>query len=438
MGVMTPPLAGLAGLGLLLMLMFSGVPVYASLILTGIGGLTYLLGLDGALFQAATISFEVASNYDLLILPFFIFMAGIFVTSGLGKSLYKLAYAWLGSLPGGLCLATVATCALFGAVCASETATTSTMGMIAIREMRRYKYDASIACGSVASADTLATLIPPSSVLVIYGLLTEQSIGELFIAGIIPGIVLMIMMLLMVVTRCKINPELGPKGPKTNFKEKGSVFLYNLETLGLAAFVILGIMMGWVTPTEAGAFGAAGAIIISVARRRIDWGGFKGSVLESLKLIGMLYAIIVGAFLFVNFIVLSKIPFAIGDFIRSLDLPPLAVMGIIMPIFIILGCFVEVVAMIVILVPIFFPIVIELGFSPVWFGVVMVVMAGIASITPPLGLSAYVIKGIVPDVRLATIFRGAFPFFLTFVAFLILILFFPQIVLFLPGFMIRG
>lgn len=432
---MSPHVSGLAGLGVLLILMFSQVPVYASLILVGIAGLVYLIGLEPAIFQAATISFELASNYDFLILPFFMLMANVFVESGLGKSLYKLAYTWLGSLPGGLCLATVATCALFGAVCASETATTVTMGVIAIKEMRRYKYHPSIACGSVASADTLATLIPPSSILVIYGVLTEQSIGELFIAGIIPGIVLAIMMILMVLFRCKINPTLGPRGPKTSFREKTRVVLENLEMLGLAILVLSGIMLGWVTPTEAGAFGAIGAIIISVIRRRINWQGFKNAIIETLKLIGMLYAIISGAFIFANFTVLSKLPFALGNFVGSLPLPPLAIMACMLPVFIILGCFIEVIAMIVILIPIFLPIVVGLGYSPIWFGVVMVIMAGVGTITPPLGLSAYIIKGIAPDVPLSTIFRGAFPFFLVFVAFLALLLFVPQIVLFLPRLM---
>jgi C4-dicarboxylate transporter DctM subunit len=422
-------------LGFLLLLMFSGVPVYAAMILAGALGYTYLVGFGAALFQMATISFDVVTNYDLLIIPFFVLMANILVASGLGKNLYEFAYAWFGPLPGGLCVATVVSCALFGAVCASETATTVTFGVIAISEMRKYGYDSGLACGSVSSADTLAVLIPPSSVLVIYGVLTGESIAELFIAGIIPGILLAIIMSFMVIIRCKINPSLGPAGPKTSFREKLKVSKRVSEVAILAALILTGIMRGWVTPIEAGAFGAMGAILLTILRKRINWQGFRDSIIDTIKISGMLYSIIVGAFIFVNFIVLSKTPLYLGEFIASLRLPHLLVMVLIFLLFIILGCFIEVVAMIVIIVPIFYPIIVQLGFSPIWFGIVIVVMAGIASITPPVGLSCYVIKGICPDVPLTTIFRGVFFFFLCFICFLVLLLFFPQIVTYLPSLM---
>jgi tripartite ATP-independent transporter DctM subunit len=241
----------------------------------------------------------------------------------------------------------------------------------------------------------------------------------------------------MVMVRCKINPFLGPAGPKTNFKEKWKALKAILDVAILAALILTGLMMGWITPTEAGAFGSMAAILLTIVRKRIDWKGFKDSSIETIKLVGMLFSIIVGAFIFVNFTMLSKVPLFMGEFIKSMHLPPYLVMVFIFILFIILGCFIEVVAMVLIIVPIFYPIIVELGFHPLWFGIVIVVMAGIASITPPVGLSVYVVKGIVPDVPISTIFRGIVWWFLSYLVFLALLLIFPQMTTFLPSLMTK-
>jgi tripartite ATP-independent transporter DctM subunit len=324
---------------------------------------------------------------------------------------------------------------IFGAISASALATCLTIGSVAVPEMRKYKYKDSLATACVATGGVLGVLIPPSSVLIIYGMMTEQSIGKLFIAGVVPGVVLCIMFMIMIFGHCLIDPKLGPPGPSTTFKEKMLSIGSCGEILALVVVVIGGLMVGWFTPTEAGAIGAFGAIVFSLIRKRLKWQGFKNALWETAGGVGMVYFLLIGAFIFNIFLTLSNIPMEVAGIVSSLNLSPALIMVIIIIIYLILGCFIESLAMIVLTIPIFYPIVIAIGWDPLWFGVLIVLVGGMGMITPPVGIGVYVIAGVVRDVPMGTVFRGIWPFLFVEVVFAALLIAFPQIATWLPSLM---
>ena len=432
---MSPIVIGIIGFGIVLLLMALGIPIAVSMGGIGFLGFWYLTSLSGAIAKMAIVPFDIATSYDFSVLPLFILMAEIIVVTGMGTDLFNLAAKWLGRLPGGLAIATIGGCAGFAAVSASSIATATTIGGVAIPEMKKSKYNMELATGSVIAGGTLGILIPPSGPMIIYGVLTQTSIGKLYAAGIVPGIIAAIFYMVTIVIICTINPSLGPRGPKTNFREKVLALGNCAEIIGLVILVFGGLIIGFFTPTEAGALGAFGAIIFSLIRRRLNWQGLKQAFISSSRTIGMIYAILIGAFLLNSFVTVSMIPTALCKWLTGLSLSPLAVMSLIIVLYIILGTAMDEAAMLVLTVPVLTPLIQSLNFDLVWFGIIMMRMMAIATISPPVGMNLFVVSGIAKDVPIERIFKGIIPFFISDILFVALILFVPGLVLFLPNMM---
>jgi len=430
---MSPIMTGAVAMIVLLTLLAIGTPIGFSMLLVGFFGFAYLVKFGAAFHILTTAPYSVISNYDFCVLPLFLLMASICLNSGLAKSLFKLVYAWLGRLNGGLAVATVGACAMFAAASASSIATAVTMGMVAIPEMRSYKYDSALATGCVAAGGTLGILIPPSGILILYGILTEQSISQLFIAGIAPGLILAMLFMVMIFIRARLNPNLAPPGPSTSFKEKMVATGQSVEMVFLLLLIIIGLIIGWFTPTEAGAIGAFGAIVLSLIRRRLSWHGFKDSIVDTIRSTGMIFTVIIGAFVFNYFLAISTIPMELAEWVGNLGFPPVVIMLIIILVYLVLGCFIDALSMVLLTIPIFFPVATSLGFDPIWFGIIIVLVAEMAMITPPVGMNVYVIAGITRDVPMQTIFKGILPFLFIEAGFVVLLIALPQIVLFLPS-----
>jgi C4-dicarboxylate transporter DctM subunit len=429
----SPVTIGLIGIGVFFLLLAIGLPVGFAMILVGFVGFTCIVSVEAASIKLAMTPFASASSYHFSVIPLFILMAHICFQAGFSKDLYGLANAWLGHLPGGLAMATVGACALFAAISASSLATVVTFALVALPEMKKYNYDYKLSTGAVAAGGTMGVLIPPSGALIIYGLIAEQSIGKLFMAGIIPGILEAIFYMGTILIWCRLSPRLGPLGPKTTFKEKIASFGRIGEILVLIILILGGLFIGWFTPTEAGAVGAFGALVISVARRRLTWQGFKTAIWETMKATGMIYAMIIGALLLNFFMAVSTIPTQLSSIASELPIGPLGIMVFVLIIYIILGCFVDAMAMVLLSIPIFLPLVTGLGFDAIWFGIIVVRMSEIAVITPPVGMNVYTVAGLVKDAPMSTIFKGVIPFIIADICHVALLLFFPQIALFLPS-----
>ena len=334
---------------------------------------------------------------------------------------------------GGLIIGTVIACAGFGAICGSSAATAATMGKIALPEMKRYKYDDTLSTGSVASAGTLGIMIPPSTIFLIYGILTEQSIGKLFIAGVLPGLLLAFLMLIVVAIICWRNPTLAPAGAKTSWKGKLRSLTGIIETLILFLLVIGGLFLGWFSPTQAGAIGAGGALLIGVVRRQLSWQGFFEAIRDALQTSCMVIFCITGATVFGHFMAVSRITFDLADWVAGLPLSPQVIMAIIIFFYFAGGTFMDSMGLIVLTIPIFFPVVVRLGFDPIWFGVIIVLIAEMGVISPPEGVNVFVIKAIAPDVPLQSIFKGVMPFIAAQIVCAGIIMAFPIIATFLPS-----
>jgi C4-dicarboxylate transporter DctM subunit len=430
---MSPIIIGVMGILLVLLLLVCGIPIGFSMILVGFIGFSYLVNVPAALQIVGVSSYGIISSYDWLVLPLFIMMGCVFARAGLGQSLFKLAYNFIGRLPGGLSIAAIGACAIFSAVSASSLATAVTIGVTAIPQMRKYKYESGLAAGCCAAGGTLGILIPPSSIFIIYGILTETSIAELFIAGILPGIILSLLFMAMILTRARLNPAIAPPGQSTSIKEKLEAVGGCMEVIVFIAFVLGGLIIGWFTPTEAGGIAAFGAIVISLARKRLGWQSFKDSLWDTVRNTGMIFVCLIGAFILTPFVAVSRIPMELAGLVANLGFPPAAVMGMIILTYFILGCFIDTMAMVLLTLPVFFPLVVGLGYDPIWFGVIVVLVVEMALVTPPVGMNVYVICGIAKDVPMEDVFKGILPFVLVELAFLILLIAFPQIALFLPG-----
>jgi len=427
--------AGLIGIGVMLILMALKMPIAFAMAFVGFIGMWYVQGIDAILPIMAVGPWIVVTQFVFCVLPFFVLMGMFAFYGGISRDLYDTAYKWVGHQPGGLSMASIAGCAGFAAICGCSTATAASMGTIALPEMKRYNYNDSLATGSVAAGGTLGILIPPSMGFIIYAILTEESVGELFIAGIFPGILLAGTYMLSSYIRCRFNPRLGPRGEAISFKEK----VLSLKGTGAMLFLFLlvmgGIYLGVFSPTEAGAIGAFGALVISLASRRLSRNTFVDSLLETGKLIAMIFAILCGVKILGYFIAVSKIPMELSDFIVSLGASPYVVLVLILFVYVILGMLMNIMPMIMLTLPILYPTILGLGFDPIWFGVIMVIMMEMGQITPPVGINVYVISGIAKDVPMGTIFKGIIPFWGCQVLIIIILVFFPQIATFLPAMM---
>ena len=430
---MNPIHVGIIGIVFLIVILFSKFPVAFCMALVGFLGFGYLVSPEAALNIIAKDFYSVFSSYGLTVVPLFVFMGQILFYAGISRKIYDAAYAWLGHYKGGLAMATVGACASFSAICGSTNATAATMATVALPEMKRFKYSDELATGVVAAGGSLGILIPPSVIFIVYGIMTEQSIGKLFMAGILPGILLSALFILTIYIWVSINPKMAPSVEKQNFKLKIRSLTGLIEVIILFILVMGGLFLGIFTPTEAGAVGALGGLVIPLVRRQLSWKGFIAAVYSSTQTTCMIFMIVAGATVFGHFLAVTTIPSVLSDWVVGLPLPPWAIMIVVMFFFFIGGCFMDALGMILLTIPIFFPVAVALGYDPIWFGVVIVLVTELGVITPPVGINVYVVSGIAKDVPLEVIFKGAFPFILTLLAYLVIMVFFPQIALFLPS-----
>jgi len=432
---MTPLEIGIAGLAVLFVLLFMGLPVGICMGVVGFVGFALISGLEPALGVIRIVPYSTFSSYSLSVIPLFVLMGNLAFHSGLSSDLYHTARAWLGRLRGGLAMSTVAACAAFAAISGSSVATAATMGKIALPEMKKYGYSDELATGTLAAGGTIGILIPPSVILIIYGVLTENSIGKLFLAGFIPGVLEAVFYMVTISILCFLNPALGPAAPPSKMREKLASFKGSWGVLALFLLVIGGIYFGIFSPVEAAGIGAFGTFLFGLARRKVGWREFKDSLLDSTITAAMIFIIMLGANIFGYFLAVSGLPQSLAEAMVQLPVNRYVILLIIIIVYIILGCVMDSMAMILITVPIFYPLIIQLGFDPIWFGIIIVRMCEIGLITPPVGMNLYVIKGIRPEVPMGTLFRGVVPFIATDCAHVLLLVGVPALSLFLPNLM---
>jgi len=426
---------GLLGIIIFMGLIFLRMPIAFAMALVGFAGFSYLTSVTVGFSMVAKEIFNTFSSYSLSVIAMFVWMGFLAFHSGLGSRLYLLAYSLIGHMPGGLAIATQAACAVFGAICGSNTATAATMGAIALPEMEKYKYDKSLATASIAAGGVLGVLIPPSVIFIVYGMATEQSMGQLFMAGIIPGIILMLLNILVILVLTYRNPQLGPAGSKAKYQEVMASLRGGLgEALLVFSISLGGLFTGWFTPTEAGAVGVAGVLLVTILQKRFTREMFADSLVDTTRTTAMIMLMLAGAAIFGRFMAISKVTVELASWAGGLSLPPAAIMGVILVIYFVLGCFIDALALILLTIPIFFPVVVNtLGYDPIWFGVIVVMVVAMGVITPPVGMNVYIIKGVAPDIPLEVIFRGIWPFLGAMVICLILLIAFPSIATFLPS-----
>jgi tripartite ATP-independent transporter DctM subunit len=430
---MNPVSVGILGVLFLFLLLALRMQIGFSMAVVGFLGFTVLGSLHASFSILGMESFKTGTSYSLTVIPLFILMGQFANHSRMGFEIYRTVHRWIGFLPGGLSMATIGACAGFAAISGSSLATAATMGAVALPEMKRFKYKDSLATGCVAAGGTLGILIPPSTVMIIYGILTEQPIATLFIAGILPGLLLSGLFVITIYIMTKYNPALGPPGPRSTMKEK----IYSLKDtwsiLFLFFLVVGGLYTGWFTPTEAAGVGAFGALMITMIKRQLTWHNLTNSLAETTRTTAMGFAILIGANIFGYFLTVSQIPDQLSGWIAQLGLNRYVVMSILIFVYIILGCFMEGLAIMILTIPIIYPMVIGMGFDPIWFGIIITLVMEMSLITPPVGINVFIISGVAREVPMYTIFRGVFPFWIAMLACIILLVLFPEIALFLPG-----
>jgi len=432
---MSPTTVGILGLAALFVLIFSRMPVGFVMALVGLAGFGYLVSFGAAVNMLAKDLFDVFGSYNLTVMPLFILMGQIAFHAGISSRLFNVAYRFMGHWPGGMAIATIGACAGFSAICGSTNATAATMAAVTLPEMKKYGYHDKLATGVVAAGGSLGILVPPSVIFIIYGVMTEQSIGKLFMAGILPGVLLTGLFILTVVIWLRLQPDLAPRGERATFREKIASLSGLVETLILFLMVMGGLFFGLFTPTEAGAVGAFGTLLIALVRRNISRAGFVQALFETTRISCMILVIVAGATIFGHFLAITRIPFNIAAWVTGFDLPPYAIMGLIILVYLVGGCFIDALALIMLTVPIFYPVVTTLGYDPVWFGVVIVMVTQIGVLTPPVGVNVYVVSSVADGVPLETIFKGVLPLLAALLVATLLLIPFPQMALFLPGLM---
>ncbi len=429
---MSPLQVGILGSLILFTLLFTSMPVAFAMLASGVIGFALIVTPQAAFSMVIAELYETFSAYNLTVIPLFVMMGQVSFHAGISRRLFHTTYVWLGHLRGGLAMATVGACAGFGAICGSGPATAATMASVALPEMKRYGYADSLASGSIAAGGSLGMLIPPSVVFIVYALMTEQSIGSLFLAGIVPGLLIVLLFCLNIFFRCSRDETLGPAGPKHGWKERFLSLNGILETLILFILVMGGMFLGFFTPIEAAAVGAAGSFLVAGVQRKLSFDKLKRILLETVRTSCMIFFIVAGATVFGRFLAISRIPFAVAEGFISLPLPGEVVMMLIILFFLVAGCFIDALALMLLTIPIFFPVVQQLGFDPVWFGVIVVVITQMGVITPPVGVNVYVVSGIERDIPLPVIFKGSLPFLWMLVLAALILIAVPELCLVLP------
>jgi C4-dicarboxylate transporter, DctM subunit len=425
----------LVGLAAMLVLSFLRVPIAIAMGLVGFLGLWWMRGLGPSMASATTVVYESGFQYTLSVVPLFILMGNFVTRAGMSKELYRAAYTFVGHLRGGLAMATVMACAGFGAICGSSIATAATMTKVAYPSMRDHGYSDELAVGTIAAGGTLGILIPPSTIMVIYGIMTETNIGKLFAAGVLPGLVAVLLLCVAVQYMCWRNPKAGPRAERIGWPERLKALRDVWAVVVLFTVVMGGIYGGIFTATEGAGIGAAGAFVFALARRVLDWKALLAVLEDSTRTTAMLFVILVGALIFSNFLNYTSMPADLKGLITHWQLSPITVMVAICAIYVVLGTAMEELSMILLTIPVFFPIVVGLGFDPVWFGIIIVVVVQIGLISPPVGMNMFVVKSMLPGITTRTIFRGVWPFVWAEVVLLGVLVAFPWLSLVLPRLM---
>jgi len=429
---MSAELVGLVGIIIAVVLML-GFRMWIGLTMALVGslGILFLQGFKQTFGVMGTVPYETVAYYPMAALPLFVLMGVIVGNTSIGEDLYYAVYQWVGSLRGGLASATVLACAIFASVTGSSATGTVLMGKVALPQMRKYKYDDAMASGCIASAGTMGILIPPSMGFILYGLLTEQSIGKLFMAGFLPGLLLTLLMIIAIMIITAIRPEAGPAGPRSTFREKVTSLKRIWHVMLLFVLVLGGIYGGIFTPTEAGAIGAFGALAIVVFTRQLSGRILMDILKEATTTSAMIFLVIIGAFIFMRFLGLSKLPFALVKIIEQMQVSKYVIFAGIILLYILLGMFLEIYSAVTFTIPIIYPVIVGLGFDPIWFGVIIVLVIEMGLVTPPVGMNVFILNGMT-GIPLETIFRGIVPFFLAMIVCVLLLALFPEIALFLP------
>jgi len=433
---MDPITAGIVGTLLLLAAIFLfRIPVAFAMGIIGFGGFAYVLNWNAATGMLGTELWNVFSKYGLTVIPLFILMGQICFYSGVNERLYKSAYAWMGQIRGGIAMTTVLACAGFAAICGSNSATAATMSTVALPQMKKFRYSPILSTGAVAAGATLGVVIPPSVVLIIIGLQTSQSIAQLFVGGMVPGVLLTLLFLGTIWYLCRRNPDWGPAGPRTTFAEKLRSLPGSIEMIILFILVMGGLFLGFFTPTEAGAAGAALALLISVISGKMSWKKFHMAVNDSLKISCMIMVIMLGAVIFGRFLAVTRLPFEAAGWVAGLPIPPMVIIMVICLIYVIGGMVMDALALLLVTIPIFFPVVTAMGYDPLWFGVLITVVTTLGAITPPVGVNTFIVASMAKDVPMTDVFRGVAYFVAAYVLCVAILMAFPGIVTFLPGLM---
>ena len=430
---MNTDLVALVGFVVLFALMLLRVPVGMAMGLVGVVGYSYVVGPIPALKLVGQTSLRTVTDYTFGVIPMFMLMGALVTVSGVSRELFKAANSMIGHLRGGLGAATVLACGGFAAICGSSVATAATFSSVAYPEMRRFNYPESFATGVIAAGGTLGAMLPPSTVLAVYAILTEQDIGKLFMAGIIPGLLAMAMYVLTIVAIVKLRPGWLPAGEQRPWRERLADLKSVWAPLALFVFVIGGLYGGFFTPTEAGGVGASGALILGLVRRKLDRARIREALLSATRTAAAVFTVLIGALLFGYFLTVTQTPQKITEFLVGLGLGPYGVLALLMLMYLALGCLMDAMAMIILTVPIVFPVIVQLGFDPIWFGIVIVMTVELGLITPPVGMNVFVIKSVVERVSFATIFRGVAPFVLTDLVRLVILIAFPVLAMWLPS-----
>ncbi len=432
---MDPHTVGLMGIAVLFLLLILGMPIGFALAFVGFWGISFLTDISVAMPAMVRSFFGTFTTYSFTVIPLFVIMGELATVSGLSQGIYEVADKWLRRLPGGMAIATIGACSGFAAICGSSVATAATLGRVALPEMKKYNYDIYLATGSVAAGGTLGFLIPPSIGFVVYGILTEQSIGKLLISGFVPGFLLALTYALIIVFWVMHRPLAAPHNPqRVLFKEKVLSLLKVWELIVVFFLVMGGIYFGFFTPTEAGALGAFFLFVVTLFRKKLTWKALVAAMTATTKVSVMIFIILAGAYVFTYFMALTMIPMELSMWLGKMSLSRYFILAVILVIYLLLGCFLDATAMMVLTLPVIFPTIVELGFNPIWFGVISVLMMEAGLITPPLGLNIFIISG-VAEVPMEVVFKGTFPFLLAIFVVVILVTVFPQIALFLSNIM---
>ncbi len=431
---MTPIQIGLLSIIFIFVLLFARMPVAYVMLVVGMSGFA-LIRTPAAMFSITSQTiYNTFASYSLIVIPMFVWMGYIAYYSGISSRIYEATYKVMGSLKAGLALATIAACAAFGAICGSTTATAATMSSVALPEMKKYNYNRSLSTATIAAAAILGVMIPPSVIFILYGISAQESIRKLFLAGIFPGLLLMALFMLAAYLQAVHNPALAPAGPRVPWGEKlKAVMSEGVEVVFIFIAVMGGLFAGYFTPTEAGAVGVFATLVVALARRQLTWQGFVNSLNDSVRISAMIMFLVAAASVYGRFLAITGLPAGLANWAVELPLPPVAIMAIILFIYLILGCFIDALALILLTVPIFYPVAVELGYDPIWFGVIIVLALGMGVITPPVGANVYVVAGVDRETPVMEIFRGVSWYLLAIIACIIILFIFPQIALFLPG-----